>query len=159
MGKTRSKQQSLKDGAFSEEADKPFASSALNIILHGDAAFAGQGINQECLNMAYVPHFEIGGSIHLIVNNQVGFTTPGDRGRSTDYSSDLAKMIQAPVFHVNGDDPEMVALVTKLAFDYQRHFRKDVFIDMNCFRRWGHNELDDPTFTNPKVYEIVNNRK
>lgn len=159
MGKTRSKQQSLKDGAFSEEADKPFASSALNIILHGDAAFAGQGINQECLNMAYVPHFEIGGSIHLIVNNQVGFTTPGDRGRSTDYSSDLAKTIQAPVFHVNGDDPEMVALVTKLAFDYQRQFRKDVFIDMNCFRRWGHNELDDPTFTNPKVYEIVNNRK
>lgn len=159
MGKTRSKQQYLKDGAFSEEADKPFASSALNIILHGDAAFAGQGINQECLNMAYVPHFEIGGSIHLIVNNQVGFTTPGDRGRSTDYSSDLAKTIQAPVFHVNGDDPEMVALVTKLAFDYQRKFRKDVFIDMNCFRRWGHNELDDPTFTNPKVYEIVNNRK
>ncbi|XP_061393464.1 probable 2-oxoglutarate dehydrogenase E1 component DHKTD1 homolog, mitochondrial [Musca vetustissima] len=159
MGKTRSKQQTLKDGAFSDEAEKPFASAALNVILHGDAAFAGQGINQECLNMAYVPHFEIGGSIHLIVNNQVGFTTPGDRGRSTDYSSDLAKTIQAPVFHVNGDDPEMVALVTKLAFDYQRQFRKDVFIDMNCFRRWGHNELDDPTFTNPKVYSIINNRK
>lgn len=159
MGKTRSKQQTLKDGAFSDEAEKPFASSALNIILHGDAAFAGQGINQECLNMAYVPHFEVGGSIHLIVNNQVGFTTPGDRGRSTDYTSDLAKTIQAPVFHVNGDDPEMVALVTKLAFDYQRQFRKDVFIDMNCFRRWGHNELDDPTFTNPKVYSIINNRK
>uniref|UniRef100_T1PCK3 Transketolase n=1 Tax=Musca domestica TaxID=7370 RepID=T1PCK3_MUSDO len=159
MGKTRSKQQTLKDGAFSDEAGKPFASSALNIILHGDAAFAGQGINQECLNMAYVPHFEVGGSIHLIVNNQVGFTTPGDRGRSTDYTSDLAKTIQAPVFHVNGDDPEMVALVTKLAFDYQRQFRKDVFIDMNCFRRWGHNELDDPTFTNPKVYSIINNRK
>lgn len=159
MGKTRSKQQTLKDGAFSDEAEKPFASSALNVILHGDAAFAGQGINQECLNMAYVPHFEVGGSIHLIVNNQVGFTTPGDRGRSTDYTSDLAKTIQAPVFHVNGDDPEMVALVTKLAFDYQRQFRKDVFIDMNCFRRWGHNELDDPTFTNPKVYSIINNRK
>ncbi|KAI8130304.1 putative 2-oxoglutarate dehydrogenase E1 component DHKTD1 [Lucilia cuprina] len=159
MGKTRSKQQSLKDGDFSDEAGKPFASSVLNVILHGDAAFAGQGINQECLNMAYVPHFEIGGSVHLIVNNQVGFTTPGDRGRSTDYTSDLAKTIQAPVLHVNGDDPEMVALVTKLAFEYQRQFRKDIFIDMNCFRRWGHNELDDPTFTNPLVYAIVNNRK
>ena len=159
MGKTRSKQQTLKDGAFSDETEKPFASAVLNIILHGDAAFAGQGINQECLNMAYVPHFEIGGSVHLVVNNQVGFTTPGDRGRSTDYTTDLAKTIQAPVFHVNGDDPEMVALVTKFAFEYQRQFRKDIFIDMNCFRRWGHNELDDPTFTNPLVYAIVNNRK
>uniref|UniRef100_A0A1I8PJ39 Transketolase-like pyrimidine-binding domain-containing protein n=1 Tax=Stomoxys calcitrans TaxID=35570 RepID=A0A1I8PJ39_STOCA len=159
MGKARSKQQTLKDGAFSDDPEKRFASTVLNVILHGDAAFAGQGINQECLNMAYVPHFEVGGSIHLIVNNQVGFTTPGDRGRSTDYTSDLAKTIQCPVFHVNGDDPEMLALVTKLAFDYQRQFRKDIFIDLNCFRRWGHNELDDPTFTNPKVYGIVNNRK
>ena len=159
MGKTRSKQQTLKDGAFSDETEKPFASAVLNVILHGDAAFAGQGINQECLNMAYVPHFEIGGSVHLVVNNQVGFTTPGDRGRSTDYTTDLAKTIQAPVFHVNGDDPEMVAVVTKFAFEYQRQFRKDIFIDMNCFRRWGHNELDDPTFTNPLVYAIVNNRK
>lgn len=159
MGKTRSKQQTLKDGDFSDDLERRFASAVLNVILHGDAAFSGQGVNQECLNMAYVPHFEIGGSIHLIVNNQVGFTTPGERGRSTDYSSDLAKTIQAPVFHVNGDDPEMVALVTKLAFDYQRQFRKDVFIDMNCYRRWGHNELDDPTFTNPLVYDIVNNRK
>ncbi|XP_037952832.1 probable 2-oxoglutarate dehydrogenase E1 component DHKTD1 homolog, mitochondrial [Teleopsis dalmanni] len=159
MGKTRSKQQTSGDGAFSNEPNKEFANKVLNIILHGDAAFAGQGINQECLNMAYVPHFEIGGTIHLIVNNQVGFTTPGERGRSTDYSSDLAKSIQAPVFHVNGDDPEMVALVTKLAFRYQRYFRKDIFIDMNCYRRWGHNELDDPTFTNPSIYEIINNRK
>lgn len=159
MGKTRSKQQTLKDGAFSDNPEQPFASSVLNVILHGDAAFAGQGINQECLNMAYVPHFEIGGSVHLVVNNQVGFTTPGDRGRSTDYTTDLAKTIQAPVFHVNGDDPEMVALVTKMAFEYHRQFRKDIFIDMNCYRRWGHNELDDPTFTNPLVYAIVNNRK
>ncbi|XP_067617256.1 probable 2-oxoadipate dehydrogenase complex component E1 homolog isoform X2 [Eurosta solidaginis] len=159
MGKTRSKQQNAKDGAFSDDPTKPFASEALNVIVHGDAAFAGQGVNQECLNMAYVPHFEVGGSVHLIVNNQVGFTTPGERGRSTAYTSDLAKTIQAPVFHVNGDNPEMVVLITRLAMEYQQEFRKDVFIDMNCFRRWGHNEMDDPTFTNPSIYQIIHNRK
>ncbi|XP_036324066.1 probable 2-oxoglutarate dehydrogenase E1 component DHKTD1 homolog, mitochondrial isoform X2 [Rhagoletis pomonella] len=159
MGKTRSKQQTLRDGAFSADPITPFGTTVLNVIIHGDAAFAGQGVNQECLNMAYVPHFEVGGSVHLIVNNQVGFTTPGERGRSTDYATDLAKTIQAPVFHVNGDNPEMVTLITHLAMQYQREFRKDVFIDMNCFRRWGHNEMDDPTFTNPSVYQIIHNRK
>lgn len=160
MGKTRSKQQTRGDGAFGSDATaRPFGQHVLNVILHGDAAFAGQGINQECLNMAYVPHFEVGGSVHLIVNNQVGFTTPAERGCSTEYSSDLAKSIQAPIFHVNGDDPEAVARVTNLAFRYQREFRKDVFIDLNCFRRWGHNELDDPTFTNPLVYQIIHQRK
>ncbi|XP_054725087.1 probable 2-oxoglutarate dehydrogenase E1 component DHKTD1 homolog, mitochondrial [Anastrepha obliqua] len=159
MGKTRSKQQAAGDGAFSGDPTKPFATKVLNVIIHGDAAFPGQGINQECLNMAYVPHFEVGGSVHLIVNNQIGFTTPGERGRSTAYASDLAKTIQAPVFHVNGDHPEMVALVTQLAMQYQHEFRKDIFIDMNCFRRWGHNEMDDPTFTNPSIYQIIHNRK
>uniref|UniRef100_A0A1A9UWW9 Transketolase-like pyrimidine-binding domain-containing protein n=1 Tax=Glossina austeni TaxID=7395 RepID=A0A1A9UWW9_GLOAU len=160
MGKTRSKQQTLKDGAFNDDnLSMEFSTKVLNVILHGDAAFAGQGVNQECLNMAYVPHYDIGGSLHVLINNQVGFTTPGERGRSTDYASDLAKTIQAPVFHVNGDDPEMLIHVTKLAFDYQRQFRKDVFIDLNCFRRWGHNELDDPTFTNPLVYKIIHTRK
>lgn len=160
MGKTRSKQQTLKDGAFNDDnLSMEFSSKVLNVILHGDAAFAGQGVNQECLNMAYVPHYDVGGSLHVLINNQVGFTTPGERGRSTDYASDLAKTIQAPVFHVNGDDPEMLIQVTKLAFDYQREFRKDVFIDLNCFRRWGHNELDDPTFTNPLVYKIIHTRK
>ncbi|KAH8278344.1 hypothetical protein KR018_000038 [Drosophila ironensis] len=159
MGKTRSKQQARGEGAFGATANQPFGQHVLNVILHGDAAFAGQGINQECLNMAYVPHFEVGGSLHLIVNNQVGFTTPGERGRSTAYTSDLAKSIQAPVFHVNGDDPEALARITNLAFRYQREFRKDIFIDLNCFRRWGHNELDDPTFTNPLVYKIVHQRE
>ncbi|ALC48035.1 CG1544 [Drosophila busckii] len=160
MGKARSKQQSRGDGAFnSADCPQPFGQHVLNVILHGDAAFAGQGINQECLNMAYVPHFDVGGSLHLIVNNQVGFTTPGERGRSTDYASDLAKSIQAPVFHVNGDDPEALAQVTSLAFRYQREFRKDIFIDLNCYRRWGHNELDDPTFTNPLVYKLVHSRQ
>ncbi|EDW16268.1 probable 2-oxoglutarate dehydrogenase E1 component DHKTD1 homolog, mitochondrial [Drosophila mojavensis] len=161
MGKTRSKQQSRREGAFNTDSEsaEPFGQHVLNVILHGDAAFAGQGINQECLNMAYVPHFEVGGSLHLIVNNQVGFTTPGERGRSTEYTSDLAKTIQAPVFHVNGDDPEALIRITNLAFRYQREFRKDVFIDLNCYRRWGHNELDDPTFTNPLVYKIVHQRQ
>lgn len=111
------------------------------------------------LMMAYVPHFEVGGTIHMIVNNQVGFTTPGDRGRSTRYCTDLAKSIMAPVFHVNGDDPEALDCVTQLAFNYQQKFHKDVFIDLMCFRRWGHNELDDPTFTNPAIYKIIHSRK
>ncbi|XP_062545136.1 probable 2-oxoglutarate dehydrogenase E1 component DHKTD1 homolog, mitochondrial [Armigeres subalbatus] len=96
--------------------------------------------------------------VHMIVNNQVGFTTPGDRGRGTRYASDLAKSIMAPVFHVNGDDPEALTKITKLAFDYQQKFGRDVFIDLNCFRRWGHNELDDPTFTSPLLYKVIHNR-
>ncbi|XP_059615190.1 probable 2-oxoglutarate dehydrogenase E1 component DHKTD1 homolog, mitochondrial [Phlebotomus argentipes] len=159
MGKTRSQQQSLKDGAFGEDEAKDFSSAALNIQLHGDAAFPGQGVNQECLFMTGTPHFDIGGTIHMVVNNQVGFTTPGDRGRSSNYCTDLAKSIDAPVFHVNVDDPEALALITELAFEYQREFRSDVFIDLNCFRRWGHNEVDDPTFTNPALYQIIHNRK
>lgn len=127
--------------------------------LHGDASFTGQGINQEMLMMAGLPHFDIGGTIHLMVNNQLGFTTPADRGRSTRYCTDLAKMIMAPVIHVNGEDPEALAIVTQLAFDYQRKFRKDFFIDLIAYRLHGHNELDDPTFTNPAIYKIINSRK
>lgn len=94
----------------------------------------------------------------MIINNQVGFTTPAERGRSTRYCTDLAKSINAPVFHVNGDDPEALDIVTQLAFNYQQKFHKDVFIDLMCFRRWGHNELDDPTFTNPAIYKIIHSR-
>lgn len=155
MGKTRSKQQSIRDGAFNDDQAKEFGSDIINVQLHGDAAIAGQGINQECLMMAFTPNFDIGGSIHVVINNHVGFTTPGDRGRSSRYCTDIAKSINAPVIHVNSDDPELVGLVTKLAFDYQREFRKDIFIDMNCFRRLGHNELDDPTVTNPLMYKII----
>jgi probable 2-oxoglutarate dehydrogenase E1 component DHKTD1 len=159
MGKTRSQQQTAGDGAFNPNRDEPFGTSVINVQLHGDAAFAGQGINQECLMMAGLPHFDVGGTIHMVVNNQIGYTTPAERGRCTDYSTDLAKCIDAPVFHVNGDDPEALTLVTRLAFDYRKQFRKDVFIDFNCWRRWGHNELDDPTFTNPSQYGIINNRR
>ncbi|XP_055630501.1 probable 2-oxoglutarate dehydrogenase E1 component DHKTD1 homolog, mitochondrial isoform X2 [Toxorhynchites rutilus septentrionalis] len=156
MGKTRAKQLFLRDGPYASEGTRP--TKVLNVQLHGDAAFTGQGINQECLMTANVPHFDVGGSIHMIVNNQVGFTTPGDRGRGTRYASDLAKSIMAPIFHVNGDNPEALTKITELAFDYQQTFEKDVFIDLNCFRRWGHNELDDPTFTNPKLYQVIHNR-
>lgn len=159
MGKSRSKQQMIRDGAFSADADQPFGTNSINIQLHGDAAFAGQGINQEMLIMAGTPHFDVGGTIHMIVNNQVGFTTPGERGRSSRYCTDLAKSIGAPIFHVNVDDPEALFLVTRLAFDYQREFHKDVFIDLYCFRRWGHNEMDDPTFTNPLLYKAIHNRE
>lgn len=155
MGKTRSKQQSIRDGAFNDDHAKLFGSDIVNVQLHGDAAIAGQGVNQECLMMAFTPNFDIGGTIHMVINNQVGFTTPGERGRSSRYCTDVAKMVNAPVLHVNSDDPELVGLVTKLAFDYQQEFRKDIFIDMNCFRRLGHNELDDPTVTNPLMYKAI----
>ncbi|XP_076662431.1 putative 2-oxoadipate dehydrogenase complex component E1 homolog [Halictus rubicundus] len=158
MGKTRGAMQAIEDGAYGEDENARWSDKALNIQVHGDAAYAGQGVNQECLALSQAPHFEIGGTIHLVVNNQLGFTTPASIGRSSRYCTDLAKMISAPVIHVNGDDPEMVVRATRLAFKYQRKFRKDVFVDLNCFRRWGHNELDDPTFTNPVVYRIIQNR-
>ncbi|XP_067012893.2 probable 2-oxoadipate dehydrogenase complex component E1 homolog [Anabrus simplex] len=157
MGKTRARQQSLGDGAYSDTGR--WSDKVVNLQVHGDAAFAAQGINQEMLGMTKVPHFEVGGSVHLIVNNQVGFTTPGDRGRSSRYCSDLAKMIAAPVIHVNGDFPEMVVKAARLAVEYQRKFRKDVFVDLNCYRQWGHNELDDPTFTNPTLYKLIQSRR
>ena len=159
MGKTRSKQWSLRDGAFNDDQTKEFGTSVINVQMHGDAAIAGQGINQECLMMAFTPNFDIGGTIHMVVNNHIGFTTPGERGRSSRYCTDIAKSINAPIIHVNSDDVEMVGLVTKLAYDYQRTFRKDIFIDFNCFRRLGHNELDDPTVTNPLMYRLINSRK
>lgn len=157
MGKTRAKQMSVQDGHYSPS--RRWSDKILNIQVHGDAAFAGQGINQECLQLSNVPHFEVGGSIHLIVNNQVGFTTPPDTGRSTRYCTDLAKMLSAPILHVNGDYPEAVLKATRIAMEYQRKFRKDVFVDMNCYRQWGHNEMDDPTFTNPLLYKMIHSRR
>lgn len=157
MGKTRAKQMMSKDGDYGENTR--WSDNILNIQVHGDAAILGQGVNQECLELSAVPHFEIGGSIHLVVNNQVGFTTPADRGRSSRYCTDIAKIVSAPVIHVNGDHPEEVLKASKLAYYYQRKFRKDVFIDMNCFRRWGHNEMDDPTFTNPALYALIHSRR
>ncbi|CAB0042711.1 unnamed protein product [Trichogramma brassicae] len=161
MGQTRALQHLHRDGGYSEDAAEGstrWADKVLNVQIHGDAAYTGQGVNQECLAMSRVPHYEIGGSVHTVLNNQLGFTQPAARGRSSRYCTDLAKFIAAPVVHVNADDPEMVLRAARIAFDYQRKFRKDVFVDLNCFRRRGHHELDDPTFTNPLMYKIINNR-
>ncbi|CAG9787105.1 unnamed protein product [Diatraea saccharalis] len=159
MGKTRAKQMQLKEGDYCKDGSSRMGDKALNVQIHGDAAFTGQGVNQETLMLSQAPHFHVGGSLHVVVNNQVGFTLPALRGRSCRYVTDLAKAISVPVIHVNGDYPELVAKATNIAFEYQRKFRKDVFIDYNCYRRWGHNEVDDPTFTNPLLYKVIHNRK
>ncbi|KAL6421416.1 hypothetical protein ACFW04_014201 [Cataglyphis niger] len=158
MGKTRGIMQAIQEAAYGGNKIEKWSDKVINIQVHGDAAYPGQGVNQECLTLSKAPHFEIGGTIHLIINNQLGFTTPASRSRSSRYCTDLAKSISAPVIHVNGDNPEMVVRAVRIAFKYQRQFRRDVFIDLNCFRRWGHNELDDPMITNPLIYKIIQNR-
>ncbi len=132
--------------------------SVMAVLIHGDAAFAGQGVVMETLQMSQTRGFSIGGTIHVICNNQVGFTIshPQD-ARSTPYCSDVAKMIEAPIFHVNADDPDAVALVGRLAFDYRMRYRKDVVIDLVCYRRHGHNEADEPAATQPAMYRVVRN--
>lgn len=128
------------------------------ILIHGDAAFAGEGIVQESLNLSQLPHYEVGGAIHVVVNNQIGFTTPPEEGRSCSYATDVAKMLQVPIFNVNGEDPEAVAQVVDLALDFRAAFRRDVVIDMYCVRRWGHNEGDEPSFTQPLMYRAIEQR-
>lgn len=131
----------------------------LPILIHGDAAFAGQGIVQETLNLSELAGYKVGGTIHVIVNNQIGFTTPPESSRSYTYASDVAKMLQIPIFHVNGEDPEAVSQVVELAMSFRERFQKDVIIDMLCYRKYGHNEGDDPAFTQPVMYEIIRKRK
>src|SRR5215831_1042425 len=149
LGRTRAKQDRAGDAARER---------GLSVLIHGDAAFAGEGIVQETLNLSELTGYRVGGTLHVVVNNQIGFTTPPEEGRSTRYCTDVAKMLQIPIFHVNGEDPEAVAFVVRLALDFRATFRTDVVVDMLGYRRRGHNESDEPAFTQPVLYRDIDTR-
>jgi 2-oxoglutarate dehydrogenase E1 component len=150
LGRTRARQDRFGD---------PERKHILSLLIHGDASFAGEGVVQETLNLSKLAGYSVGGTLHIIINNQIGFTTMPNEYRSSVYSTSVARMLRAPIFHVNGEDPEAVAQVVRLSLDFQRQFRNDVFIDMYGFRRRGHNETDEPSFTHPVLYRQIEKRK
>ncbi|KAI8926452.1 thiamine diphosphate-binding protein [Entophlyctis helioformis] len=157
LGKARARQMHLYDSGT--ETDCWIGDRVMCLQLHGDAAFTGQGVVTETLGLSNLPHFTAGGSVHVIVNNQIGYTTPAMNARSTVYTSDVGKMINCPVIHVNADHPEDVAYAAAIAFEYRHKFRKDVILDLISYRRLGHNELDEPAYTQPLMYKKIRSLK
>jgi 2-oxoglutarate dehydrogenase E1 component len=158
LGKARAKQAFDIREANAGKAEAEWAldrSKVMPLLIHGDAAFAGQGVVAECFALMGLKGYRTGGTMHFVINNQIGFTTSPRNSRSTPYCSDVALMVQAPIFHVNGDDPEAVVFAAKVATEYRQKFHKDVVVDMFCYRRFGHNEGDDPTFTQPLMYSKI----
>ncbi len=150
LGRVRAKQDRVGDAGHR---------TCMGLIIHGEAAFAGEGIVQESLNLTGLEGYRTGGTLHIIVNNQIGFTTSPREGRSFDYATGPARMVQSPIFHVNGEDPDAVALCVRIALEFRAEFKRDVFIDMYGYRRWGHNETDEPAFTQPLLYKTISRRK